>query len=65
MILSKNNKQTNKTETEHGQEEQTWHLQGRGGSWMDGHFGGFGACKLLHLERMGSGILLYGTGKCV
>ena len=39
-ILSKNNKQ--KTETEHGLEEQTRGSWGeRGGSGMDGHFGGF------------------------
>lgn len=34
MNLSKHNKQT-KPETDHGQEE------GRGGSGMDGHLGGF------------------------
>ena len=35
-----------------------------GGSGMDGQFGIFG-CKLLHLEWMGNGDLLYGTGNCV
>lgn len=32
---------------------------------MHGHLGGFGACKLLYLEWMSNGILLYSTGKCV
>ena len=44
MILFKNNK-TNKqkTEMEHGQEEQIWGSQGKwGGSARDGHFGGLG-----------------------
>ena len=42
MILSKNKKQRNKKQTDHGQEEQTCSSQGkRGGSGMDGHFGGF------------------------
>ena len=29
------------------------------------HCGGFGGCKLFYLEWVGSGILLYRTGKCV
>ena len=38
MILSLKKK----TETDHGQGEQTWGSQGeRGGSGKDGHFGGF------------------------
>ena len=40
MILFKKNQQ--KTETDHGQEEQTWGSQGeRGKSRTGGHFGGF------------------------
>ena len=39
-----------------------------GGEWgesgMDGEFG-IGGCKLLHLEWMGNGALLYSTGNCV
>ena len=30
----------------------------------DGEFG-VGRCKLLHLERMGDGVLLYSTGNCI
>ena len=48
MILSKNNKQTSeqKTEAEHGQEEQTWGFLGGGKEWeWDGWaFGGLGGC---------------------
>ena len=29
----------------------------------DGYFG-FGRCRLLHLEQMGDGALLYSTGNC-
>ena len=59
MILSKNNKQ--KTETDHGQEEQTWGSRAgrRGAGWMC--ILGVLGCKLLHLEWMGNGILLYST----
>ena len=53
MILSKNNnKQANKqkTETEHGQEEQTWGSRGRRGEEGGGVRGmgtlGFWGCKL-------------------
>ena len=43
MILSKNSKRTNKkTETEHGQEEQTW------GSWGGGK-GGMGGMGILEV----------------
>ena len=35
-----------------------------GGSGMDGYFGVWGF-KLLYLEWMGSGALLYSTRKCV
>ena len=38
-------------------------VKGRGNG-MDGEFGVFG-CKLLHLEWMGDGALLYSTGNCV
>ena len=37
----------------------------RGESGMDEHLGAFFGCKLLYLEWMGNGILLYGTGKCM
>ena len=30
----------------------------------DGYFG-FGRCRLLHLEQMGDGVLLYSTGNCI
>ena len=54
MIISKNNKQ--KTETDHGQEEQTWDSQGeRGKEWDRWAFVGFFGYKLLHLEWMGNG----------
>ena len=68
MILSKTNKQTNKKtpETDHGQGEQTWGSQeGRGREWDGQAFWGFSGCKLLYLEWMGNGALLYSTGKCV
>ena len=64
MILSKNQQQ--KAETDHGQGEQTWCSQGEKGRQWDGWaFLGFFACRLLHLEWMGNGILLYSTGKYV
>ena len=31
---------------------------------MDGEFGA-GRCRLLHLERMGDGVLLYSTGNSI
>ena len=68
MILSKNNKQTNrqKAETDHGQEGQTWDSQGgKGREWDGWAFGGILGYKLLYLEWMGNGTLLYSTGKCV
>lgn len=40
MLLSKNNKQ--KTETEHGEEEQTWGSRWGVVSGRDGHFGVWG-----------------------
>ena len=52
-----------KTETDHGQGEQTCSSQG-GGSGMDGQFVVFG-CKLLQVEWMGNEALLYTTGNCV
>ena len=46
MILSKNNKQ--KTETEHGQEEQTWDSWGvRGREWEGWAFWGFGGMQIV------------------
>ena len=68
MILSKNKKQTGnqKNRTDHGQEKQTWDSQAEKGREWDGWaFWGFGGCKLLYLEWMGNGILLYSTRKCV
>lgn len=57
MILSK------KTETNHGQGEQTCDSRGEGeGSGMDEQFGVFGR-KLLYLRWMGNGALLYSTGE--
>ena len=53
MIPSKNNKQTNKekTETDHGQEEQTWGSQvGKRREWYRCVFWGVFECKLLYLE---------------
>ena len=42
MTLSKNNKQTKNTETDHGQEEQTWGFQReKGRSGMDRRLGVF------------------------
>ena len=59
MILSK------KTEADHGQGEQTWGQKGSGQEWAGQGFGGFFECKLLYLELMGNGTLLYSTGNCV
>ena len=36
--------------------------RGRGGDWWGV---GVGRCRLLHLEQMGDGVLLYSTGNCV
>ena len=64
MKLSKNNKQT--TETDDGQEEQTWGSQGRKEREWDGWiFGGFFGGKCSYLEQIGNGILPKSTGKCV
>ena len=54
-----------RTETD----SQTWRTglwlpRRRGGSGMDGEFG-VHRCKLLHLEWMGYGVLLYSTGNYV
>ena len=39
--------------------------RGEGGErWTDEEFG-VGRCRLLHLEQMGDGILLYSIGNCV
>ena len=38
--------------------------EGEGGNGMDGEFG-IGGCKLLHLEWMGNGVLLYCTENCM
>ena len=53
-----------KTETDHGQEAQTWVSWGggKGREWDGWAFWGLGGCKL---EWTGNGILLYSTGKCV
>ena len=61
MILSKNKKQTGnqKNRTDHGQERIP---RRKRDGWA---FWGFGGCKLLYLEWMGNGILLYSTRKCV
>ena len=49
----------------HGHGEQTCVYQGRcRGSGMDWELG-VGRCKLLHLEWMASGILLYSTGNYI
>ena len=54
-----------KTEIDHGQEEQTWSSQvGKGREWDIWAFGGVFGCKLLFLEWIGNGVLLYSTGKC-
>ena len=55
-----------KTETDHRCGEQTCVCQGgeRGASRINREFGVSGY-KLLHLEWMGSGVLLYSTGNCV
>ena len=54
-----------KTKTDHDHGEQTCGCQvGEGrGSGMDGELG-VGGCKLLHLEWMGNGVLLYSKGNC-
>ena len=55
-----------KTKTDCGQGEQTWGSQGgKGREWDGWAFGGAVGCKLLYLEWMGNGTLLYSTGKCV
>ena len=49
----------------HEHREQTCGCQdGGGGSEIDWEFG-IGGCRLLHLEWMGSGILLYSTGNYI
>ena len=67
MILPKNNKQTNKNQKQiMTKKSRPGVPKGeRGGSGMDGYFGGFFGCKLLYLECMGNGILLYSPGKWV
>ena len=57
--LKVTNKRTNKKQTAHGQEEQTWGswgLGGRVGSGRDGHFGGLGDanCYIWNGWAMGS-----------
>ena len=37
--------------------------EGRGGGGMNEEFG-VGGCKLLHVEWMGNGVLLWSTGNC-
>ena len=57
-----------RAETDHCQGEQTFGCGGGVGGWkgsgMDGEFG-VGGCKLLHLEWMGNGVLLYSTANYV
>ena len=54
-----------KTEADQGQGEETCGCWGkRGGNGMNGEFG-VGRCKLLHLEWISNGILLYSTGNYV
>ena len=54
-----------KTETYNGHREQTCGCQrGGGGRGMDWEFG-VGRSKLLHLEWIGSEILLHSIGNCV
>ena len=51
---------------DHGQESRIGVPRGeRGGSGMNGHLRDFFGCKLLYLEWMGNGALLYSTGKYV
>ena len=38
---------------------------GKGEEWDGWATWGFGGYKMLYLEWMGNGILLYSTGKCV
>ena len=57
------NDPTCKTERDYSQGEQTCGCQ-RGGSGMDAEFG-VGGCKLLYLEWVGYGVLLYSTWNCV
>ena len=54
-----------KSETDPGQEEQTWDFPREGGEWGGWAFWGFWGGKLLYLECMGNGILMYSTEKCV
>ena len=66
MILSTNSKQAKKKEQIMAKKGRFGVSKGEvGGSGMAGHFGDFLGCKLLHLEWIGNGILLYSTGKCV
>ena len=64
-INSKNNKQ--KTETDHGQEEQTgvprWGRREGGGSRMDGHFGDLGDanCYIWNGWKMGTYCIAQGN----
>ena len=65
VIQSKNNKQT-KHRNRACLEEQTWGSQGtKGREWDGWAFKGFFGWKLLYLKWIGSGALLYNTGKCV
>ena len=51
-----------RSETDNGPGEQACALRGKSG--MDEEFGA-GRCRLLHLEWMGDGVLLYNVGNCV
>ena len=47
--------------TDHGHGEQTCGCQGEGVGWMFGVV----RCKVLHLEWISNGVLLYSTGNYV
>ena len=65
MILSKNNKQTNKKKKRNmAKKRRLGVLGGRGEGVRGMGLLGVLGCKLLYLEWMGNGILLYSTGKC-
>ena len=54
-----------KTETDHGQKSRLVVPRGEWGeNWMAEQFGDLD-CKLLYLEWIGNGALLYSTGNCM
>ena len=52
------------TEIDHSQEEQTCGSQGEGEEWDVQAVWAF-RCKLLYLEWVGNGALLFSTGNCM